>query len=64
MTNAFSKIKDTLVLLLQRSTIWPLLEQLWLLMTQTIEPIRPNRSFPRIKQVKPKKFAFSYKPIR
>jgi hypothetical protein len=64
MTNAFSKIKDTLVLLLQRSTIWPLLEQLWLLMTQTIEPVRPDRSFPRIKRVKPKKFAFSYKPIR
>jgi hypothetical protein len=59
-----SKIKDTLVLLLQRSTIGPLLEQLWLVMIQTIEPVRPGRSFPRIKRVKPKKFTFSYKPTR
>lgn len=64
MTNAFSKIKDTLVLFLQRSIIRPLLEQLWLVMIQTIEPVRPGRSVPRIKRVKPKKFAFSYKPIR
>jgi hypothetical protein len=49
---------------LQRSTIGPLLEQLWLVMTQTIEPVRPDRSFPRIKRVKPKKFAFSYKATR
>ena len=64
MTNAFSKIKDTLVLLLQRSIIGPLLERLWLVMIQTIEPVRPGRSVPRIKRVKPRKFAFSYKPIR
>ena len=64
MTNAFSKMKDTLVLLLQRTAILPLLENLWLLMIRTIEPIRPGRSFPRIKRVKPKKFALSYKPIR
>lgn len=64
MVNAFSKIKDTLVLLLQRSTIRPLLEHLWQQMTQTVEPVRPGRSFPRTKRVKAKKFAFSYKPIR
>ena len=64
MTHALSKIKDTLVLLWQRSAIWSLLEDLWLLMTQTIEPVRPGRSFPRIKRVKSKKFAFSYKPTR
>ena len=64
MTNAFSKIKDTVVLLLQRSTIWPLLERLWFLITHTIEPVRPGRSYPRTKRVKPRKFAFSYKPIR
>ena len=64
MTNAFSKIKDTVVLLLQRSTIGPLLEQLWRVLTQTIEPVRPGRSFPRTKRVKPKKFSFSYKSTR
>ena len=64
MTNAFSKMKDALVLLLQRATILPLLEKLWQLMIKTIEPIRPGRSFPRIKRVKPRKFAVSYKPIR
>lgn len=64
MTNAFSKIKDAIVLLLQRSMIWPLLERLWYLIVRTTEPVRPGRSFPRIKRVKPKKFAFSYKPIR
>lgn len=64
MTNAFSKMKDTLVLLLSRSSILPLLEKLWQLMIKTIEPVRPGRSFPRMKRVKPKKFAVSYKPIR
>lgn len=64
MTNAFSKMKDALVLLLQRTAILPLLEKLWQLMIKTIEPIRPGRSFPRIKRVKPKKFSVSYKPIR
>jgi hypothetical protein len=64
MTNAFSKMKDSLVLLLQRATILPLLEKLWQLMIKTIEPIRLGRSFPRIKRVKPRKFAVSYKPIR
>jgi hypothetical protein len=56
--------QDFHVLLFQRSTIGPLLEQLWRVMSQTIEPVRPDRSFPRSKRVKPKKFAFSYKPTR
>jgi len=64
MTHAFSKIKDTVVLLLQRSTIEPLLERLWFLITHTLEPVRPGRSSPRTKRVKPKKVAFSYKPVR
>lgn len=64
MTNALSKVKDTLVLLLHRPILEPLLEQLWLLMTRTIEPVRPDRFFPHLKRVKPKRFAFSYKPTR
>lgn len=64
LTNAFSKMKDTVVLLLHRTAIGPILEKLWQLMIRTIEPIRPGRSFPRTKRVRPKKFSASYKPIR
>jgi len=64
MTNALSKMKDTVVLLLLRSNILPLLHNLWQLMIKTIEPIRPDRSYPRIKRVKPKKFPMCYKPTR
>jgi hypothetical protein len=64
MTNAFSKMKDTVVLLFQRADIRPLLDQLWQLMIKTIEPIRPGRSYPRKKRVKPKRFPMCYKPIR
>lgn len=64
MTNAFSKMKDTVVLLLRRTNILPLLQRLWQLMIKTIEPIRPGRSYPRKKRVKPKRFSMAYKPIR
>ena len=64
MTNAFSKMKDTIVLLFQRTDILSLLEKLWQLMTQTIEPIRPGRSFSHKKRLRPRKFAMSYKPLR
>lgn len=64
MANAFSKMKDTIVLLFQRTAILSLLEQLWQLMTQTIEPVRPGRSFSHKKRVKARKFAMSYKPLR
>lgn len=64
MTNAFSKMKDTVVLLFQRADIRPLLNRLWQLMIKTIEPIRPGRSYPRKKRVKPKRFPMCYKPIR
>jgi hypothetical protein len=64
MANAFSKMKDSIVFLFQRSDILSLLESLWQLMIETIEPIRPGRSFSRKKRVKPKKFSMSYKPLR
>jgi len=64
MTNAFSKMKDTIVLLFQRTAILPILNRLWLVMTQVIEPIRPGRSYPRKKQVKRRRFPMTYKPIR
>lgn len=64
MTNAVSKMKDTIVLFFHRSNVLPLLQSIWKLMIKTIEPIRPGRSFPRIVRVKAKKFPMSYKPTR
>jgi hypothetical protein len=64
MTNALSKMKDTIVLLFQRTAILPILSRLWQVMTQVIEPIRPGRSFPRKKRVKRRRFPMTYKPIR
>lgn len=63
-TNAISKMKDTVVLLFQRNNILSLLHDLWQLMIKTIEPIRPGRSYPRTKRVKPNRFPVSYKPTR
>lgn len=63
ITYAFSKMKDTVVLLFQRTHIRPLLNRLWQLMIKTIEPIRPGRSCPRRKRVKRKRFPLCYKPI-
>ena len=64
MTNAFPKMKDTVVLLFHGANILSLLQRLWQLMIRTIEPIRPGRSYPRKKRVKPKRFPMTYKPIR
>ena len=61
MTNLISKMKGTIVLLLTQTDILPLLEGLWKQMVKTIEPIRPGRSVPRKKKVKPSRFAPSYK---
>lgn len=64
MTNALSKMKDTIVLLLQHTNVLPILQRLWQVLTQTIEPIRPGRSYPRKKRVQRRRFAMTYKPIR
>jgi hypothetical protein len=64
MANLFSKMKDTILLLFYSANPLPLLHLLWQQMTRTLEPIRPNRSFPRHKRVKPKRFPMSYKPLR
>lgn len=64
MTHAVSKMKDTVILLLQRANILPLLKRLWQLLLKTIEPVRPGRSYPRAKRVKPRRFAMNYKPVR
>ena len=64
MTNLFSKMKDTIVLLFKRSKINSLLNQIWKQMINTLEPIRPNRSFQRKKKLRQKNYNNSYKPIR
>lgn len=64
MANLFSKMKDTVIQLFLSANPLSLLHQLWQQMTRTIEPIRPNRSFPRKKRVKRKRFPLSYKPLR
>ena len=64
MTNAYSKMKDTIVLLFQRVFNLPLLQRLWQGFTQTVEPIRPGRSYPRQQRVKPRRFPMAYKPSR
>jgi hypothetical protein len=64
MTNALSKMKDTIVLFFYRSDILSLLQSIWQIMIKTIEPIRPGRSYPRKFRVKPKKFPMCYKPTR
>jgi hypothetical protein len=64
MTNALSKMKDTVVLLFQRTNILSILKALWQQMVKTIEPIRPGRSYPHKKRVKPRRFPMTYKPIR
>ncbi|MBE7469497.1 MAG: hypothetical protein DPW09_09420 [Anaerolineae bacterium] len=63
-THLLSKMKDTVVLLFQQPVISTLLDRLWQIMTHIIEPIRPNRKYPRKKSIKPKRFAMTYKPTR
>jgi len=62
--NLFSKLKDTVIHLFLAANPVPFLHQLWQQMTRTIEPVRPNRSFPRKKRVKPRRFSMSYKRLR
>lgn len=64
MTNLFSKMKDTIILLFKRSKIIHLLNKIWQQMIATIEPVRPKRSFQRKKKVKPKRCKYSYKSTR
>ena len=63
-TQALSKMKDTVVLLFQRTDVLRILTRLWEVLTRTIEPIRPGRKYPRPKSVRRKRFAVTYKPIR
>lgn len=61
-TQAIAKMKDSVVLLFMKNYIVRVVEKLLFHFVNNIIPIRPNRTFPRIK--KPKKhFFMAYKPI-
>ena len=64
MTNLISKLKDTLLHLFRDLDLPPLFQALWHQMLRTIEPVRPNRSFPRKKPVERKRFPMNYKSTR
>ena len=64
MTNLISKMKDTVVFLFWDKHIRPLLHALWDQMIHTIEPIRPNRSYPRLHKVRRKRYPMNYKRTR
>ena len=64
VTQALSKMKDSLVLLFIRSNIMELLNKLLDLFIATIEPIRPGRKYPRKHSVQKRGFYPCYKPIR
>ena len=61
MTHLVSKLKDTIVYLFTDHHLPSLLQALWDLIITTIEPVRPNRSFPRIKRVHRRRFPINYK---
>lgn len=64
LTHLVSKFKDTIVYLLTEFHLPPLLHKLWQLIILTVEPVRPNRSFPRNKRVHRRRFPINYKSTR
>ena len=64
VTQALSKMKDSIVLLFIRSNIKELLNKLLDLFIATIEPIRLGRKYPRKHRVQKQGFYPCYKPIR
>jgi hypothetical protein len=64
VTQALSKMKDSVVLLFKQSNIMELLSKLFNIFISTIEPIRPGRKYPRKHSVQKRGFYPCYKPIR
>ena len=65
-TQAVSKMKDTIVLLFNRplDAVKKLISALHDLFVKTVEPVRPNRKFPRNHKIQKRGFYPSYKPVR
>jgi len=64
LTQALSKMKDTVVLLFHRTNICGLISDLLDLFIKTIEPVRPDRKYPRKKGLRKQGFFPCYKPAR
>jgi Transposase DDE domain len=66
LTQLLSKMKYTICQLFTQTVevVSTLIQALIDITVQTIEPIRPDRKYPRKKRVKPKKFPMCYKPTR
>jgi hypothetical protein len=62
-TQALSKMKNTIVLLFTRLDLVGILKRLIDLFAKSIEPIRPDRMYPRNKKVKLQKFYTGYKRV-
>jgi hypothetical protein len=62
-TQALSKMKNTIVLLFTRLDLSGILKRLIDLLVKSIEPIRPDRMFPRNKKAKLQKFFTGYKRV-
>jgi hypothetical protein len=64
-TQALSKSKGTVVLLLQKSGrhVKRLIDDLQTIFQRTVEPIRPGRKYPRKHKINRRKFFLQYKPI-
>ena len=61
-TQAIAKMKDSVVLLFIRDNVHKIINKLQEHFSRNIEPVRPNRKFPR--SPKPKKhYYMAYKPI-
>ena len=65
ITQAFSKMKNTIVLLFNRTegAINGLINKIMKIITITLESIRPGRTFPRKHKIRKKRYNPVYKPI-
>lgn len=65
-TQTLSKMKDTIVVLFNRSEsiVKELITKLHKIIIETIEPVRPGRKYPREHNIQCRDFCPSYKPIR
>jgi len=66
ITQALSKMKDTIVILFNRTqcVVEDIIEKIRAIFIKTVEPIRPDRKFTRKQKVQRKDFYPCYKPIR
>jgi hypothetical protein len=64
LTQAFSKMKDVVVILFKTYNPFGLLKQLYDIFIKMVEPIRPGRQYPRKHRIGRRQYHACYKPIR